>query len=102
MKKYFTLLDLFSVIGFAFIGKQINWKEYNPVSHKKTRANESGLTVQKIKSFPQMKYGEMEAVDNVSTVMQFVLLQFSDIPVLQGLLFHLNPMKGSPSFTSLS
>uniref|UniRef100_A0A8D0LS82 G-protein coupled receptors family 1 profile domain-containing protein n=1 Tax=Sus scrofa TaxID=9823 RepID=A0A8D0LS82_PIG len=35
----------------------------------------------------------MEAVDNVSTVMQFVLLQFSDIPVLQGLLFHLNPMK---------
>ena len=34
-----------------------------------------------------MKYKEMEAEDNVSTVIQFVLLQFSDLPNLQGLLF---------------
>ena len=34
-----------------------------------------------------MKYKEMEAEDNVSTVIQFVLLGFSDLPNLQGLLF---------------
>uniref|UniRef100_A0A8D1YNC0 Olfactory receptor n=1 Tax=Sus scrofa TaxID=9823 RepID=A0A8D1YNC0_PIG len=36
-----------------------------------------------------MKYEEMEAEANVSTVMQFVLLGFSDLPNLQGLLFGL-------------
>ena len=41
----------------------------------------------RIESFPQMKYKEMEAEDNVSTVIQFVLLGFSDLPNLQGLLF---------------
>ena len=40
-----------------------------------------------IESFPQMKYEEMEAEDNVSTVIQLVLLGFSDLPNLQGLLF---------------
>ena len=34
-----------------------------------------------------MKYEEMEAEDNVSTVIQLVLLGFSDRPNLQGLLF---------------
>ncbi|XP_057583057.1 olfactory receptor 10AG1-like [Hippopotamus amphibius kiboko] len=34
-----------------------------------------------------MKYEEMEAEDNVSTVMQFVPLGFSDLPNHQGLLF---------------
>ncbi|KAM5225831.1 olfactory receptor 10AG1-like [Hipposideros larvatus] len=34
-----------------------------------------------------MKYPERKAEDNVSTVMQFVLLGFSDLPQLQGLLF---------------
>ena len=34
-----------------------------------------------------MKYEEMEAEDNVSTVIQFVLLGFSDLPNFQGLLF---------------
>ena len=36
-----------------------------------------------------MKYEEMEAEDNVSTVIQLVLLGFSDLPNLQGLLFGL-------------
>ncbi|XP_057583058.1 olfactory receptor 10AG1-like [Hippopotamus amphibius kiboko] len=40
-----------------------------------------------IDSFPQMKSEEIEAEDNISTVMQFVLLGFSDLPNLQGLLF---------------
>ena len=40
-----------------------------------------------IGSFPQMRYEEMEAEDNMSTVMQFVLLGFSDLPNLQGPLF---------------
>ena len=39
-----------------------------------------------IESFPQMKYEEMEAEDNVSTVIQLVLLGFSDLPNLPGLL----------------
>ena len=39
-----------------------------------------------IESFPQMKYEEMEAEDNVSTVIQLVLLGFSDLRNLQGLL----------------
>ncbi|XP_019489572.1 PREDICTED: olfactory receptor 10AG1-like [Hipposideros armiger] len=34
-----------------------------------------------------MKYQERKAEDNVSTVMQLVLLGFSDLPQLQGLLF---------------
>ena len=34
-----------------------------------------------------MKYEEMEAEDNMSTVIQFALLGFSDLPNLQGLLF---------------
>ncbi|KAM5225829.1 olfactory receptor 10AG1-like [Hipposideros larvatus] len=34
-----------------------------------------------------MKYPDRKAEDNVSTVMQFVLLGFSDLPQLQGLLF---------------
>ncbi|KAJ1067990.1 hypothetical protein K5549_007278 [Capra hircus] len=34
-----------------------------------------------------MKYEEMEVEDNMSTVIQFVLLGFSDLPNLQGLLF---------------
>lgn len=34
-----------------------------------------------------MKYEEMEAEDNMSTVIQFVLLGFSDLTNLQGLLF---------------
>ncbi|XP_065799828.1 olfactory receptor 10AG1-like [Muntiacus reevesi] len=34
-----------------------------------------------------MKYEEMEANDNMSTVIQFALLGFSDLPDLQGLLF---------------
>ncbi|XP_032977447.1 olfactory receptor 10AG1-like [Rhinolophus ferrumequinum] len=34
-----------------------------------------------------MNYKERKAEDNVSTVMQFVLLGFSDLPQLQGLLF---------------
>ena len=36
-----------------------------------------------------MKYEEMEVEDNMSTVMQFVLLGFSDLPNLQGILFGL-------------
>ena len=40
-----------------------------------------------IGSFPQMRYEEMEAEDNISTVIQLVLLGFSDLPNLQGLLF---------------
>ena len=36
-----------------------------------------------------MKYEDMEAEDNVSTVIQLVLLGFSDLPNLQGLLFGL-------------
>ena len=43
--------------------------------------------VLRIESFPQMKYEEMKAEDNISTVIQFVLLGFSDLPDLQGLLF---------------
>ena len=39
-----------------------------------------------IESFPQMKYEEMEAEDNVSTVIQLVLLGFSDLRNLPGLL----------------
>ena len=42
-----------------------------------------------IGSFPQMRYEEMEAEDNVSAVIQLVLLGFSDLPNLQGLLFGL-------------
>ncbi|XP_052505414.1 olfactory receptor 10AG1-like [Budorcas taxicolor] len=34
-----------------------------------------------------MKYEEMEVEDNMSTVMQFVLLGFPDLPDLQGILF---------------
>ena len=45
------------------------------------------MTVPLIESFPQMKYEEMEANDNMSTVIQFALLGFSDLPNLQGLLF---------------
>ena len=44
------------------------------------------MTVPLIESFPQMKYEEMEAI-NMSTVIQFALLGFSDLPNLQGLLF---------------
>ncbi|XP_004682844.1 PREDICTED: olfactory receptor 10AG1-like [Condylura cristata] len=36
-----------------------------------------------------MKYNEIEAEDNVSTVTQFVFLGFSDLPNVQGLLFAL-------------
>ena len=43
--------------------------------------------VLQIESFSQMKYEEMEAEDNISTVIKFVLLGFSDLPNLQGLLF---------------
>ena len=43
--------------------------------------------MQQIKSFPQMKYEEIQSEANVSTEMQFVLLGFSDLPNLQGLLF---------------
>ena len=43
--------------------------------------------VLRIESFPLMKYEEMKAEDNISTVIQFVLLGFSDLPDLQGLLF---------------
>ena len=39
-----------------------------------------------IESFPQMKYEEMEAEDNVSTVIQLVLLGVSDLPNIQVLL----------------
>ena len=55
--------------------------------YKETKAKKSEITVPLIESFPQMKYEEMEAEDNVSTVIQFVLLGFSDLPNLQGLLF---------------
>ena len=55
--------------------------------YKETKAKESEITVPLIESFPQMKYEEMEAEDNMSTVMQFVLLGFSDLPNLQGPLF---------------
>ncbi|XP_052038824.1 olfactory receptor 10AG1-like [Apodemus sylvaticus] len=34
-----------------------------------------------------MKHEELEAIDNISTVIQFVLLGFSDLPNLQGFLF---------------
>ena len=47
------------------------------------------IMVLQIESFPQMKYEEMEVEDNMSTVMQFVLLGFSDLPNLQGILFGL-------------
>ncbi|KAM5225811.1 olfactory receptor 10AG1-like [Hipposideros larvatus] len=40
-----------------------------------------------MESFLQMKCQERKVEDNVSTVMQFVLLGFSDLPHLQGLLF---------------
>ena len=55
--------------------------------YKETKAKESEITVPLIESFPQMKYEEMEVEDNMSTVIQFVLLGFSDLPNLQGLLF---------------
>ena len=55
--------------------------------HKKARANESEITAPLNESFPQMQYEEMKAEDKVSTVMQFVLLAFSDLPNPQGLLF---------------
>jgi hypothetical protein len=35
-----------------------------------------------IKLFPQMNHKEINAKDNISTVKQFVLLEFSDIPNL--------------------
>ncbi|ELR51592.1 hypothetical protein M91_14343, partial [Bos mutus] len=38
-------------------------------------------------SFPQMKYEEMQAEDNMSTVIQFALPGFSDLPNRQGILF---------------
>ncbi|XP_013221575.2 olfactory receptor 10AG1 [Ictidomys tridecemlineatus] len=44
------------------------------------------MTCTLVKSFPQMKHEEIEADDNVSTVVQFVLLGFSEFPNLQGLL----------------
>ena len=47
------------------------------------------IMVLQIESFPQMKYEEMEVEDNMSTVIQFVLLGFSDLPNLQGILFGL-------------
>uniref|UniRef100_A0A8I5ZZ57 Olfactory receptor n=4 Tax=Rattus norvegicus TaxID=10116 RepID=A0A8I5ZZ57_RAT len=34
-----------------------------------------------------VEYQELEAIDNISTVMQFVLIGFSDLPNLQGSLF---------------
>ena len=55
--------------------------------YKETKAKESEIPVPLIESFPQMKYEEMEVEDNMSTVIQFVLLGFSDLPNLQGLLF---------------
>ena len=62
-------------------------KTYNPDYTQKTRVNKNEMTVPLIESFPQMKYEEMEANDNMSTVIQFALLGFSDLPNLQGLLF---------------
>ena len=49
--------------------------------------SKSEIMVFLIGSFPQMRYEEMEAEDNVSTVIQLVLLGFSDLPNLQGPLF---------------
>ena len=49
--------------------------------------SKSEIMVFLIGSFPQMRYEEMEAEDNISTVIQLVLLGFSDLPNLQGLLF---------------
>ena len=57
--------------------------------YKETKAKESEITVPLIESLIQMKYEEMEVEDNMSTVMQFVLLGFSDLPNLQGILFGL-------------
>ena len=49
--------------------------------------SKSEIMVFLIGSFPQMRYEEMEAEDNVSAVIQRVLLGFSDLPNLHGLLF---------------
>ena len=62
-------------------------KTYNLVYTQKTRVSKNEMTVPLIESFPQMKYEDMEAKDNISKVMEFVLLGFSDLPNLQGLLF---------------
>ena len=62
-------------------------KTYNLVYTQKTRVSKNEMTVPLIESFPQMKYEEMEAEDNMSTVIQFALLGFSDLPNLQRLLF---------------
>jgi hypothetical protein len=50
--------------------------------HWKTRTKESEMICISIKLFPQMNHEEINAKDNISTVKQFVLLEFSDIPNL--------------------
>ena len=42
-------------------------KTYNLVYTQKTRVNKNEMTMPLIKSFPQMKYEEMESEDNMST-----------------------------------
>ena len=79
--RHLTIIGLFS----NGIGKN-EWCTIFYI-YKETKAKESEITVLLIESFPQMKYEEMEAEDNISTVIQFVLLGFSDLPNLQALLF---------------
>ena len=79
--RHLTIIGLFS----NRIGKN-EWCTIFYI-YKETKAKESEIPVPLIESFPQMKYEEMEVEDNMSTVIQFVLLGFSDLPDFQGLFF---------------
>ena len=62
-------------------------KTYNLVYTHTKKESKNEMTVPLIESLPQINYEEVEAEDNVSTVIQFALLGFSDLPNLQGILF---------------
>ena len=82
-----NLLDTQQIIGL--FSNRIGKNEWCTIFYiyKETKAKESEITVPLIESLPQMQYEEREAEDNMSTVMQFVLLGFSDLLNLEGLLF---------------
>ncbi|VTJ85531.1 Hypothetical predicted protein, partial [Marmota monax] len=58
---------------------------WEPVLHLWDWSNEA-VTVTYMQFIQKMKYEEIQAEENVSTVVQFVLLGFSELPNLQGFL----------------
>ena len=77
-----NLLDTQQIIGL--FSNRIGKNEWCTIFiiYKETKAKESEITVPLIESFPQMKYEEMEAEDNMSTVIQFVIVGFSFFLIL--------------------